>query len=531
VETVDPAVRELRRVIRDLVALATMPAGWVGREPPQIAESVADLLLHTLRAEAVYVCLQPDSRLPTPIESVRSRAYPEFVEQIREMRSHSAATNALLVDSLQESGRPAPLRVAVYPIGIAGEGGFVGVGCGSPTFPTETESLLLSVAANQAAVALQSSRLLEARRQSEQALRDSNKKITQLLESISDGFVAFDHEWRITYVNDRGAEFLQRSREELIGENLWLKYPEIIGTTFEREYRAAVQEGKPHHFEEFYPPLESWFELHLYPGPEGLSVFFRNINDRKKAEAALLKAEKLAITGKLAATIAHEINNPLESVINLLYLARNSAPEGTRTQYYLQTAEQEINRVAHIARQTLGFYRDSTLPVPVHLSDLLEDVLSVYRSRLESRSIQVRQELVARQPVVALKGELHQVFSNLLANAIDAMERGGILRMWTEETNGAATSGVRIVIADTGPGILPQNLPKIFEPFFTTKKAVGTGLGLWVVRQIVENHGGAVEIQSNTAPENHGTAVSVFLPFASAKLPQPQSLATTAPVM
>lgn len=258
-----------------------MPAGWVGREPPHIAESVADLLLHTLRAEAVYVCLQPDSRLPAPIESVRSRAHPEFVDEIRRIRSQSACSNMLLVDSLQESGRPAPLRVAVYPIGIAGEGGFVGVGCGSPTFPNETESLLLSVAANQAAVALQSSRLLEARRQSEQALRDSNKKITQLLESISDGFVAFDHEWHITYVNDRGAEFLQRSREELIGEDLWHKYPEIIGTTFEREYRAAVQEGQPHHFEEFYPPLESWFELHLYPGPEGLSVFFRNINDRK----------------------------------------------------------------------------------------------------------------------------------------------------------------------------------------------------------------------------------------------------------
>jgi len=229
-----------------------MPAGWVGREPLQIAESVADLLLHTLRAEAVYVCLQPDSRLPTPIESVRSRAYPEFVEQIREMRSQSAASNALLVDSVQETDWPTPLRVAVYPIGIAGEGGFVGVGCGSPSFPNETESLLLSVAANQAAVALQSSRLLEARRESEQALRDSNRKITQVLESISDGFVAFDREWRITYVNERGAEFLQQRRENLIGENLWQKYPDIIGTTFEREYRTATEEGQPRHFEEFY---------------------------------------------------------------------------------------------------------------------------------------------------------------------------------------------------------------------------------------------------------------------------------------
>jgi len=269
----------------------------------------------------------------------------------------------------------------------------------------------------------------------------------------------------------------------------------------------------------------------LYPGPEGLSVFFRDITDRKKAEEALLKAEKLAITGKLAATIAHEINNPLESVINLLYLARRSAADGTRTQYYLQTAEQEINRVAHIARQTLGFYRDSTLPVRVHISDLLDDVVLVYRSRLESRRIEVRQEFAAKQPVVALKGELHQVFCNLLANAIDAMESGGILRVCTEETNGGGTSGVRVVVADTGSGILAQIMPKVFEPFFTTKRAIGTGLGLWVVRQIVENHGGTVEIQSNTAPENHGTTVSVFLPFTSAKLPQPQSLATMARVM
>jgi PAS domain S-box-containing protein len=512
--------------VRDLVALATMPAAWVGRETGQVAESVAGVLLRTIRADAVYVFLGT----PSNLEAVRDRSHPGFRDKVRRLRSEAAGAAHLLVDTAEDQSWPTTLRVAIHPIGITGDG-FVAVGCAASDFPNETHTLLLSVAANQAAVALQTARLFESRRKAEEQLRESHQKTKRMLESITDGFVAFDRAWCITYVNDIGAEFLQRNSEELIGKNLWTEYPDIVGTRFEFQYRAAVEQNTPIHFEEYYPPLEAWFELHLYPSTDGLSIFFRNINERKKAEEVLLRAEKLAITGKLAATVAHEINNPLESVMNLLFLARTGGPNGHRTQYYLEVAEQEITRVAHIARQTLGFYRDSSVPIPLHPADLLEDVLSVYLSRIDARRITVAREFTAGRPIMGMKGELHQVLSNLIANAIDAMESGGQLRLSTEESTTLSGRGVRITIADTGCGIASENLPKIFEPFFTTKKSVGTGLGLWVARQIIESHGGTVEVRSNTAAGEHGTAVSLFLPYASAQQERPQTLSTTARVM
>ena len=229
------------------------------------------------------------------------------------------------------------------------------------------------------------------------------------------------------------------------------------------------------------------------------------LEERARTEAALVKTERLATAGRLAATIAHEINNPLEAVTNLIYLAR-SAPAG-ETGRYLQMVEDELSRIAHITKMTLGFYRDSGAPTPVNVPELVREVLALYDAKLRSKNIHVRTELENLQPVLGSKGELRQVIANLVANAVDVLPQGGALSLRA----GDEGEGVQLRVADNGPGIPAENLNRIFEPFFTTKAELGTGLGLWVSRQIVEKHGGKITVESTPA----GTSFSISLPSAS----------------
>jgi len=230
-------------------------------------------------------------------------------------------------------------------------------------------------------------------------------------------------------------------------------------------------------------------------------------------ERSLIQSEKLAAAGRMAATVAHEINNPLEAVLNLIFLARASCPHDSETHDYLETAEKELERVSHIARQTLGFYRDTGTPTEVVVDELLKNVLAVYRSKLSSKNIVVDYRLEAGHPLTASRGELLQVFSNIIANAIDALEPGGSLCVETAEVMDAGTASVRIVIRDEGCGIEAEYLTRIFEPFFTTKEQHGTGIGLWVAKQLVDKHRGRIEITSRTETGNSGTEVCIFLPF------------------
>ncbi len=246
----------------------------------------------------------------------------------------------------------------------------------------------------------------------------------------------------------------------------------------------------------------------------GASKIARDISARKRVEAQLLQSEKLAATGRMAATIAHEINNPLESLINLIYLARKASPPEGKVNGFLLTAEEELERVAHIARQTLGYYRETGAQVDVHIHDLLNNILMVYNSKIIANSIQVDARFNDMRKICLSKGETLQVFSNVIANAIDAMPREGILRISTRQILSTAKEAIQIVIQDNGSGIDPQNLPKVFEPFFTTKGNVGTGIGLWVARELLEQRGGQITITSSTAPGNSGTTVSIEIPFA-----------------
>ena len=238
-----------------------------------------------------------------------------------------------------------------------------------------------------------------------------------------------------------------------------------------------------------------------------------DITTRKQAEHALLRSEKLAVVGRLASSIAHEINNPLEAVTNLLYLAEMGAdPE---TKLLLETAQQELQRVSHITTNTLQFNRQKSVPEPVDISGMMQSVLDLYRGRLKQAGIQVSVDTRDCPSPDVLGGEIRQVFANLVGNALDAIGQGGRLRIrirssWNWQTN---QNVLRITVADDGHGMSAETRKHLFKPFFTTKESTGTGLGLWISADIIQRHGGVVSIRSSAAGPFRGTTFCVLLPL------------------
>jgi DNA-binding response OmpR family regulator/signal transduction histidine kinase len=236
-----------------------------------------------------------------------------------------------------------------------------------------------------------------------------------------------------------------------------------------------------------------------------------DITDRKQAEQALIRSEKLASAGRLAATIAHEVNNPLAAVTNALYLASSDPdlPESVRK--YLVMADRELGRAAHMVKQTLGFYREVGNATTVHLWELIDEILALFETKLGNNGIQVERQYGSKAAIQAIEGEMRQVISNLIINSIDAMQQGGTLYL---RTAGPVCFDHRpmlcLTVADTGVGIADEHRRKIFEPFFTTKKSFGTGLGLWVTSELLKKHDGSIRIRSRIGK---GTAVSIWLPL------------------
>jgi signal transduction histidine kinase len=245
------------------------------------------------------------------------------------------------------------------------------------------------------------------------------------------------------------------------------------------------------------------------PEQHRVAILFRSITDKKRADEALLRSEKLAATGRLAATIAHEVNNPIAGAMNAVFIASTNAANPAQTTEMLSLAEQELRRAAHITQQTLGFYRESGGLEQVSLPKLVEEVLSVYTKKLQYRKISVRCRYVCNVgsrrdgcpekckqcegclPVHA--GELRQLISNLLANGIDALSDGGVMQIRVLRLS----ERIQLTMADNGCGIRTENLKRIFEPFYTTKKDVGTGLGLWVAQELVRKHNGSIKVRSS----------------------------------
>ena len=285
----------------------------------------------------------------------------------------------------------------------------------------------------------------------------------------------------------------------------------LAGTgEYETEYRTTFPDGSIH-----WIGTRARAIFDKAGRPERMIGIAMDVTSNKLAEDALRKSEKLAAAGRLAATIAHEINNPLEAVTNLLYILRMNNKWDDNARSYVAQAEHELARIAHVARQTLGFYRDTTSPHLMDLPKVVEEVLSLYLPRIQAKNIRISREYDNTVQITGLPGEIRQVVSNLVANAIDALPANGTLRIrvhHAREMTNSGRPGGKIVIADTGSGISLAHRKKLFEPFYTTKEDVGTGLGLWVSREIVQKHGGNITLRSSVAAGHSGTVFSIFLP-------------------
>src|ERR1041385_4103097 len=471
----------------------------------------------------------------------------------------------------------------------------------------------------------------------------SQTQLAETLRTITEGFIFYRPDWTVSYVNPAGARLYGSTVAEMTGKNVWQMFPDLIGTDLDVNFKKAMRDHEPVHFEMYYPRLNCWYKVSGYPGAPGLTVIFQDISEARRtreallnserrlqfaqvsarlgswewnvktnelwwadgiwllhgravgsvdptfenwmsfinaedrdavrrtlqealagkgdyeteyrttfpdgsvhwigargraifgkagepermlgvamditnnklAEDALRKSEKLAAAGRLAATIAHEINNPLEAVTNLLYILRLNDKWDDNARNYVGQAEHELARIAHVARQTLGFYRDTTSPHLMNLPKIVNEVLSLYLPRIQAKHINLSREFDETVQITGLAGEIRQVVSNLVANAIDALPVEGALRIrvhHAKELTNSGRPGGRIVIADTGSGISPAHRIKLFEPFYTTKQDVGTGLGLWVSREIVQKHGGNITLRSSVTPGHSGTVFSIFLP-------------------
>jgi PAS domain S-box-containing protein len=353
----------------------------------------------------------------------------------------------------------------------------------------------------------------------EQQLRVSQERYKALFELGSDAVFIADIEGTISEANVAASKLLGYDQEQLLGRN----YAEIVAEsevsrlwrTRDRLLKGGVS-------------VEEWqltrpdgstliAEVSASILPDGRwQAFARDITEQKRAAATLLQSEKLAAVGRLASSIAHEINNPLEAITNLLYLSERvvTSPEA---KVYLASAQQELARVSNIATQTLRFHRQSTNPRETSLQELLDSVFTLFQGRINTARISVERQYRTSCRIMAFSGDLRQVFANMISNALDATRKGGRIVVRVRDCcEWSGEYGVRVTIADDGVGMSTETRRRLFEPFFTTKSATGTGLGLWVSSEILNNHHARVRVRSSQSGERHGTVFSIFFPLNAA---------------
>lgn len=367
----------------------------------------------------------------------------------------------------------------------------------------------------------------ETLQQRQQETEQQHAELETIYRTAPIGLALFDPvDFTYLRVNDRQAETLGLPREQILGRRITELAPlkgieeifqqvaagnSIRNHIFEGE--LPTRPGEHRYWNTNYSPIRN-----VEGKVEAIAAVIQEITHQKRSEQALVQSEKLAAVGRLASSISHEINNPLEAITNLLYLIRNAEDLPPSLEDYVATAQSELERVCQIATQTLRFHRQAVNPTYVTARDLVEAVLNLYQGRLANSGIRVECGFFTATPILCLENDIRQVLNNLIANAIDAMRNGGRLVVRAHDaldlTPNASgmRKGIRITIADTGHGMSPAVRQRIFEPFYTTKELNGTGLGLWISLGIVERHHGYLRVRSSEHAIHHGTAFSLYLP-------------------
>nr|WP_257025837.1 PAS domain S-box protein [Edaphobacter lichenicola] len=355
---------------------------------------------------------------------------------------------------------------------------------------------------------LYESELLRARREFEE--------VAEIVRRSADGIIRLSTRGQVESWNNGAEQIFGYTAVEGKGRTLQsLFIPDAMGDTEERLRRGEEVHRETLALHRSGRSID--VSVSLTPHMEapgtlvGFSAIIRDTTDRKRAEKALLQSEKLASAGRLASSIAHEINNPLESVTNLLYIlsSRVADPE---TLQYVMTAQEELARVSHIATHTLRFHKQSSNRTEVDLQALADSVLSLYRGRLQNSGIVATTDCQTSPPLLCFEGELRQVLVNLVANAYDAMRHGGklVIRAHRSRNRKIGSEGVRLLVADNGTGMDSDVQGQLFEPFFSTKGIGGTGLGLWITKDLIAKSGGTIAVRSTTRPGRSGTVISLF---------------------
>jgi PAS domain S-box-containing protein len=365
-------------------------------------------------------------------------------------------------------------------------------------------------------------------RRIEQALRQSEERWATTLRSIGDAVISTCAQGKIIFMNDVAQTLTGWTLVDAQGKDLETVFNIVNEVTrikpenpVSRALRLGQVVGLANHTALIsrdgteYPIEDSAAPIRNKDGEiTGVVLVFHDVVEKRKAEKALQNSERLATTGRLAATLAHEIHNPLDTVGNLLYLL-DQAPDLGESREYVLLAAQEVARVTQMTRHMLAFQRESNKPVPVNIAEILDSVVVLFERKIQSAGIQVEKRVEFEQEFLGLPGEMRQVFANLFGNAVEAVGKNGKIRLSASAAHNWRTGefGLRVVVADNGPGIPANIRGKIFDPFFTTKGEAGTGLGLWITSGIVHNSGGTLSLRSVTRDGRTGACFSVFLPI------------------
>jgi PAS domain S-box-containing protein len=359
-------------------------------------------------------------------------------------------------------------------------------------------------------------------------LREREERYRVTLTSIGDAVIATDAAGLVTFLNPIAEALIGRSSSASTGKPIAEVFPifnENTDEPAENPVAKVLEHGKviglanhtvlkradrpPIPIEDSAAPIRDDRGSLI-----GVVLVFRDATPERKAQEIVRKAEKLAAASRMASTVAHEINNPLDAVVNLVYLAKTLPGTPPAAVEYLAIAEEQLDRVCHITKQTLAFYRESKRWESVDLIAVVDSALYLYSNKLAAKSVTVERDMGECPRIQGSPGELKQVVANLISNAADAVGTGGRVRVGVRcEPN--SRSVVEFTVCDDGPGIAKEHADRIFEPFFTTKEDVGTGLGLWVAKEIVERHGGTIEADTRRESEMPGAVFTVRLPVTA----------------